>query len=779
MEIKLVDVTKYYYDEGKSTKGIEGVNLTLNTDGSFVVITGESGAGKSTLIKILTGIEDFDEGEIYFDGKPLSGLSEKQRHQLYAENISFVFQDYNLVESVTAVQNISLALIKQGYNPSEAEKVALDSLKQVGLEKQAKMRASKLSGGERQRVAIARSLALNTQVIIFDEPTGNLDQATSKEIIDLIERLKKNRLVVYVTHEYSQVKDYVTRHITLADGKISKDETIRNPDSDAGAVEVKPRKGKFSLLNYLYATKLFCFSRLGRFFCTLLVLLISTFSICASAIGYTSILQAALSDNSSSAYGTNTSAKTPSTPRTMFGNKIIVKKNSFDQTDFQPDGDFYKDDGALLENNGFLLNPTSQMEDFINGKVSDLDNLVSGQFTAYCPVSTKTYLDKGSSSNASLPDVWAIMYDNGNLEYSYAFTTLKTYAGNNMTISTFFNNYGNPPLNTDIELLKLMPKCRLRGIYLTKDESFNSSGLAFLAPVSFLDSLRSTVKTVFSYNLKQKAMAYAFSASSSFSQIGEDNNYLSVKFTTDSGANLNFSSDVVGDTYSAFASKLCLPNSFKGKIKVSFLGMELPLSLFGDVYYFDAVPDKGVYDNEYYADQSIIISALIDSKIESSYRFKDSGQARNALSKAKDSSYQVVYYQPYVTSENKLGRLADLSIFIKISLLWGLLGIIAASLLVMLVIKAILNKFYYRKDYDQMVLSFIGYSNMDNLKINLLQFMTMSVVCIAVLYPIAITFIPGAKVAFSLIPVLIILSILVNLIFAFVIALPSRRKGGK
>ncbi|MCI2068218.1 MAG: ABC transporter ATP-binding protein [Bacilli bacterium] len=779
MEIKLVDVTKYYYDEGKSTKGIEGVNLTLNTDGSFVVITGESGAGKSTLIRILTGIEDFDEGEIYFDGKPLSGLSDNQRQKLYAENISFVFQDYNLVESVTAVQNISLALIKQGYNPSEAEKVALDSLKQVGLEKQAKMRASKLSGGERQRVAIARSLALNTQVIIFDEPTGNLDQATSKEIIDLIEKLKKNRLVVYVTHEYAQVKDYVTRHITLADGKISKDEIIKNPSSDAGAVEVKPRTGKFSFLNYLYATKLFCFSRLGRFFCTLLVLLISTFSICASAIGYTAILQAALSDNSISITGTSTTAKTPSTLRTMFGNKIIVKKTSYDQTDFQPDGDFYKDDGALLESNSFILSLTSQMEDFINGTVSYLDNMINGQFTAYCPVSTNTYLDKGQSSDASLPEVWALLYDNGNLNYSYAFTILKTYIGNSITVSSSFSNYGNPPLNTDIELLKQMPKCYLRGIYLTKDESFNSSGIAFIAPIPFLDSLRSTVKTVLSYSLKQETMAYVFSASSSFSQIGEDGNYLSVKFTTDGGESLNYSSDVVGDTYRSFASKLCLPNSLKGKIKASFLGVELPLTLFGDIYYFDAVPDKGVYDNEYYVDQSIIVSALIDSKIETSYRFKDVGQARNALSKAKSSSYQAIYYQPWVTSENKLMNLADLNMFVKISLLWGLLGIIASALLVMLVIKAILNKFYYRKDYDQMVLSYIGYSKMDNLKINLLQFMTMSVVSIVVLYPLAITFIPGAKLAFSLIPALIILSIFVNLLFAFVIALPSRRKGGK
>ena len=111
MEIKLQNVTKYYQDGDKSTKGIENISMSLKTDGSFVVITGESGAGKSTLIRILTGLEDFDEGDITFDGVPLSGMSDQERLDLYSKNISFVFQDYNLVESFTAKENIKLALI--------------------------------------------------------------------------------------------------------------------------------------------------------------------------------------------------------------------------------------------------------------------------------------------------------------------------------------------------------------------------------------------------------------------------------------------------------------------------------------------------------------------------------------------------------------------------------------------------------------------------------------------------------------------------------------------
>ena len=169
MELRLEGVSKYYVDQGKSVKGVENINATFHTDGSFVVITGESGAVKSTLIKILTGLEDIDEGEIYFDEEPISALPEKRRAELYASKIAFVFQDYNLVESFTASQNIVLALLKRGLSLKAAKRKAKDALRQVGLEKQEGMRVSRLSGGERQRVAIARCLASDAEVIIFDE----------------------------------------------------------------------------------------------------------------------------------------------------------------------------------------------------------------------------------------------------------------------------------------------------------------------------------------------------------------------------------------------------------------------------------------------------------------------------------------------------------------------------------------------------------------------------------------------------------------------------------
>lgn len=122
MEIRLKNVSKYYKDGEKSIKGVEDVSLSFNTNSSFVVITGESGSGKSTLIKILTGIEDFDEGEIYFDDVILSQLSNEERKEIYSDNVSFVFQDYNLVESFSALENIVIALIKKAIQLRKVKK---------------------------------------------------------------------------------------------------------------------------------------------------------------------------------------------------------------------------------------------------------------------------------------------------------------------------------------------------------------------------------------------------------------------------------------------------------------------------------------------------------------------------------------------------------------------------------------------------------------------------------------------------------------------------------
>ncbi len=232
MQIVLDNVTKYYYDNGKSTKGVENISLTFQTDGSFVVITGESGAGKSTLIRIMTGLDDFDEGEIYFDNKPISGISINEKAEIYSKNISFVFQDYNLVESITARDNIVMALLKRGFSIKECKTKAEEALTKVGLSEQIKTNVNKLSGGEKQRVAIARSLALDAKVIVFDEPTGNLDDSTSKKIIDLIESISQGKLILYVTHDYDLVKDYATRHIVLSDGNVIRDENLRSPAKD-------------------------------------------------------------------------------------------------------------------------------------------------------------------------------------------------------------------------------------------------------------------------------------------------------------------------------------------------------------------------------------------------------------------------------------------------------------------------------------------------------------------------------------------------------------------
>ncbi|MBO4540698.1 MAG: ATP-binding cassette domain-containing protein, partial [Bacilli bacterium] len=351
MEIRLVDVSKYYYGDGSFAKGLESVNLSLKTDGSFCVITGESGAGKSTLIRILTGIEEFDEGEIYFDDKPLTGLSEKERQALYSANVSFVFQDYNLVESLSAIDNIVLALLKHGLTVKEAKEEAKAALKDVGLEKQAKKKASKLSGGERQRVAIARSLALKTKIIIFDEPTGNLDPSTAKEIIELINRLKDNRLIVYVTHDYPLVEEFATRHIVLSDNHVESD-TVLKEGGTFGEPMIQ-EEPKMLAGSYFYIGQAFTFSRLSRLISTCLVLL----SGALFAFGVASLATMAFVSTDITQNYVDMSHKTYiSYP---CGNLAQVKKE--DTTAEEPyladfaEGDFVRDNGGVLLYQDFYL----------------------------------------------------------------------------------------------------------------------------------------------------------------------------------------------------------------------------------------------------------------------------------------------------------------------------------------------------------------------------------------------------------------------------------------
>lgn len=223
--ITLKNVSKYYYNKGIIAIGFTKVNIHLEV-GEFVAITGESGSGKSTLLNVISGLDSYEEGEMYINGKETSHYTEHDFEEYRRTYISNIFQNFNLVNSYTVLQNIELVLLIHGASQKDAKKRALELIRKVGLTKYKNTKASKLSGGQKQRVAIARALAKETPILIADEPTGNLDVKSARDIIQLLHDISKDKLVIIVTHNYDQVKDYVTRKITMHDGRVLEDKKI-------------------------------------------------------------------------------------------------------------------------------------------------------------------------------------------------------------------------------------------------------------------------------------------------------------------------------------------------------------------------------------------------------------------------------------------------------------------------------------------------------------------------------------------------------------------------
>ena len=223
--IQLCDIGKIYAGESSVAVGIRSVNLSFEK-GEFVAITGQSGSGKSTLLNVISGMDTYEEGEMLVEGEPTSHYIQQDYEEYRKKYISFIFQDYNIIESFTVLQNVELALMHI-ENKKERRKKALELLHRVGMDKHLRHRGSQLSGGQKQRTVIARALAKDSPVILADEPTGNLDSKTSREILELLHEVSKDKLLIVVTHNFEDVEPYATRHIRVFDGKIEFDRTLK------------------------------------------------------------------------------------------------------------------------------------------------------------------------------------------------------------------------------------------------------------------------------------------------------------------------------------------------------------------------------------------------------------------------------------------------------------------------------------------------------------------------------------------------------------------------
>ena len=218
-----LDKVKKYYEMGESTvKAIDGISIKIEK-GDFVDIMGPSGSGKSTAMNLVGSLDLATQGEIYLDGKDIEHLDESQLAQIRGRKIGFIFQSFNLIPNLTAKENIMLPMLFQETEKYEREKRAKELLRLVDLQDRRDHYPNQLSGGQQQRVAIARSLANDPDVILADEPTGNLDTKTGEKVMDFLQKLNnQGKTIIMVTHDSHLAQEHAKIIYWLKDGRVEK-----------------------------------------------------------------------------------------------------------------------------------------------------------------------------------------------------------------------------------------------------------------------------------------------------------------------------------------------------------------------------------------------------------------------------------------------------------------------------------------------------------------------------------------------------------------------------
>lgn len=226
--IEIRDVYKIYNPGENEVRALDGVSLTIE-EGEFVAIIGQSGSGKSTLMNMLGMLDTCTSGEYYMDGIDVSNMTDDELSEIRNKKIGFIFQGFNLISSLTAKGNVELPLVYRGMKRAERDKLSTESLKMVGLEKRMYHRPSQMSGGQQQRVAIARAIAAKPPIILADEPTGNLDSHSGKDVMKIIHQLHdEGRTIILITHD-NGIAEEAQRVVRIQDGKIIEDYINENP----------------------------------------------------------------------------------------------------------------------------------------------------------------------------------------------------------------------------------------------------------------------------------------------------------------------------------------------------------------------------------------------------------------------------------------------------------------------------------------------------------------------------------------------------------------------
>lgn len=228
--ISVRDMCKIYNPGENEVRALDHVDLDIEK-GEFVAIIGHSGSGKSTLMNMLGCLDVPTSGSYYLNGRDVSAMKDNQLSEIRNQQIGFIFQGFNLIANLTALENVELPLIYRGIGRSQRHKLAKEALIRVGLEKRMEHKPSEMSGGQQQRVAIARAIAAEPPVVLADEPTGNLDSASTREIMEILKTLHEaGRSVILITHD-NEIADQAKRVVRILDGKIVEDYFNQSPIS--------------------------------------------------------------------------------------------------------------------------------------------------------------------------------------------------------------------------------------------------------------------------------------------------------------------------------------------------------------------------------------------------------------------------------------------------------------------------------------------------------------------------------------------------------------------
>ena len=226
-QTKLIDIQDVYKiyneDQENEVRALDGVTLTIDR-GEFVAIVGASGSGKSTLMNILGCLDVPTYGEYYLDGNDVSVLTDQELSKIRNREIGFIFQGYNLIPVLTALENVELPLVYQGIHGEKRQAVAFDALERVALEDRADRRPAELSGGQQQRIAVARAIATRAPIIMADEPTGALDSKTGEHVLEILHTLNREvgTTIILITHDI-KIARTAKRIVQISDGKIIQD----------------------------------------------------------------------------------------------------------------------------------------------------------------------------------------------------------------------------------------------------------------------------------------------------------------------------------------------------------------------------------------------------------------------------------------------------------------------------------------------------------------------------------------------------------------------------